>query len=462
MEKTEKKLRSNKRNYILALILLMLTNISMGVTLMLLDKNALRKQIDQRMLDVANSAADLLDGDEMKDLKPDDKGSESYQKVYDVLRVFQVNIELEYIYGIRQENDRSFSFTVDPSDDPAEFGAPILSTASLRKASKGTPAVDRKSHVDEWGRFYSAYSPVFDSDGNVAGIIGVDFNADWYDGKINSNRAIITVMTLISLCIGIGLSFFIMSQNRKRFDEVLSGMEELDTQAQKLDQIIMRSSIKKIDLLPESEAKLLKNLALSETEIIPVCDEYDEVNSSIQSVYKKLKKYLSFLESEIYIDNLTGAKNKAAYRERSGKLEKLIEEGKASFSVALFDINEMKTLYAKYGYNIGDKLMYECAKLLKTVFGEENVYHIIGDEFIVILDDKFGVYIHKRFARFDTELKKHNEKLEDQFKLSVSKGCAIYNPEYHEHYRQVFMDAKKYCDKDKKEYYAQKNAQSEE
>lgn len=92
MSSSEKRIRTSKRNFILALILLLITNILMGVTLMILSRISLRQQIDQRMLDIANTAAYQLDGDALKDLKAEDKGTDDYEKALAILRAFQQNI----------------------------------------------------------------------------------------------------------------------------------------------------------------------------------------------------------------------------------------------------------------------------------------------------------------------------------------------------------------------------------
>ena len=454
MEQTERKTRSGYRNFVLGLGLLLLTNVLMSVILMSLSKKTLREQIDQRMLDIANTAAYQLDGDVLKTLTADDEGTAGYQQALETLRSFQDNIELDYIYGIRAESDGSFTFTIDPAvEDPGEFGSPIMTTEALQEAAKGKPCVDKKAYSDAWGRFYSAYSPVFDSDGNVAGIVGVDFNADWYDEKLSSHRAIAVTLTMIAMSAGIAISFVIMSQNRKRFSEMLKSMAALDREAQKLDQIIMQNSIKKLDMLPDSKNQLLKTLATGETNNAPAADEYAELNSTIDSVYKKLQKYLKYVDSEIYREASTGVGNKAAYKQKINAAGEAISSGSAAFSVAFFDINGIKKVYTNKGYEAGDKLLFECAGILKIVFGAGNVFHLIGDEFIVIADNKSQYEMEERFAKFEEDLKKYNSEQKADERISVAKGFVTFNAEKHKDYRQVFVEAKAACDQDKEEYY---------
>ena len=142
MSKQERIIHTSKRNFIIAIALLLLTNILMALTLSTLAKRNLREQIDQRMLDISNTAAYMLNGDELKLLKKEDEGTESYNRALDTLRAFQDNIQLDYIYGIRQMPDGSFTFTIDPTvEDPGEFGSPIVSTEALRSAANGVAAV---------------------------------------------------------------------------------------------------------------------------------------------------------------------------------------------------------------------------------------------------------------------------------------------------------------------------------
>ena len=454
MEKTDTKVRTSMRNFLLALALLLITNILMGVTLMTMSKHTLRNQIEQRMLDVSKAAAAQIDGDVIKHLTAEDKDTEDYIRTLNILRSFQDSIELDYIYGINPGPNDTFTFAIDPDrDNPADFGETIEATAALKAAATGVPSVDKQPHSDEWGRFYSAYSPIFDSTGNVVGIIGVDFNADWFDGVLDSRTAVAVILTMVALTIGIILSFIIMSQNRKRFSAMLQRLSDLDRQTKQLDEIIMQSSIKRLDLLPESESTILKTLANGETVTRHTIDEYEAVNSSIESVYNKLRSYLKYVESGVYTDDTTGVKNKAAYRNKIKELDEQIKAGDAVFSTAFFDINGLKKIYTHYGFEAGEKLMFECAVLLKAVFGKENVYHVTGDEFIVIMEKKQRLAMKEYFEKFEAALKQYNDEHVQENNLSVAKGTVTFDPEKHQDYRQVFVEVKAACDKDKDEYY---------
>lgn len=64
---------------------------------------AIRSSIQQRMLDIANCAAGSVDGDILEALTAEDADTAEYRAVYDALAVYRDNVELDYVYGIRDE-----------------------------------------------------------------------------------------------------------------------------------------------------------------------------------------------------------------------------------------------------------------------------------------------------------------------------------------------------------------------
>ncbi len=171
----------------------------------------IRRAIQQRMLDIANCASGSVNGDMLKSLTAADTGSAEYDQIYNTLAVFRDNVELEYVYCIRQTEDGQFIFTMDLDlYTPAGFGDSVKYTEALASAGRGTAAVDEVPYSDAWGKFYSAYSPVFDSSGLVAGVIAVDFSAEWFEAQLSS-QTISTVggyfaILLLSLLVAAVLS----------------------------------------------------------------------------------------------------------------------------------------------------------------------------------------------------------------------------------------------------------------
>ncbi len=223
-----KKLSLRTEAILLVTIFLLTMNVALGAMLMRQSRGAMKSLIDGRMLDIVNTAADMLDGDALRGLTPEDAGTPAYRAVMDTLTCFQDNIDLKYIYCIRDLGDGGFVFGLDPTvGDPGVFGDPVVLTAALHMASLGLASVDDTPYEDAWGRFYSAYSPVFDSEKKVAGIVAVDFDAAWYESQINRNTWIIILACVLFLAVGITLTVLLTGQYTRRMTTIRHDLNEM-------------------------------------------------------------------------------------------------------------------------------------------------------------------------------------------------------------------------------------------
>ena len=205
----------SSRIIILIVVVLFVSNSILCVASIIFSRSTIRKSIQQRMLDIANCASGSVDGDVLASLTADSTGSAEYKEIYDTLSVFRDNAEVKYVYSIRSEGRGVFIFTIDTDpDEPGAFGDRVEYTDALNTAAHGTGAVDKTPYEDAWGRFYSAYSPVFDSSGGVAGIIAVDFPEEWFDQQLVSESMrlilIFSAMLLVTLVISILVSLSVV------------------------------------------------------------------------------------------------------------------------------------------------------------------------------------------------------------------------------------------------------------
>lgn len=380
--------KPNMRSLMIALVLMLIIHIIMGVMLITMSKNAIREQIDARMLDAVNTAAFQLSGDELKQITGDDKESEEYVNALSLLRSFQQNIKLDYIYAVKINDDGTFAFLIDPDiEDPADYGEKIETTEALIKASKGTPAVDKVAVTDEWGRFYSAYAPVWDSDGNVAALVGVDFDADWYDGELNSHKAVVVILSMIALTIIIGITFI-------SHTSVLEG--EKNEYRKKLEETLLR----------ELEQK-------------------QELGSARQLAYT---------------DPLTGVKSKRAYLEAIERIDKGVSDGSIDeFGVIVFDLNGLKTVNDTLGHEEGDRYIKEGSAIICGTFCHSPVFRIGGDEFVVILEGTDYLKRDILIAEFE-ELIEENQR---SGKVVVSSGMDEFDLSCDTSFSSVFERADK-------------------
>ena len=438
----KKQSKIEKRVFIVTCVFLIAVNGILGTLMILQLRNTLKTQIRERMLDVSESAADLMNGDELERLQAEDKGTEPYERALNTLKVFQDNVKLSYIYGIRDMGDGTFTFTIDPTvEDPGEFGEPIQYTDALYKASKGEAAVDVTPYEDKWGRFYSAYSPVFDSKGDVAGIIAVDFAAEWYEREMTRYMAIVLIVCIVSLLAGALIVFIVTGNIRESFRELNAEMNRLTDDMAELAHELSRASGKPDRI---HEQLNIKNES---------GDTIDEIGDMLHYVREEMREYIADAHTLAYRDAHTGVGNKTAYLEKTRDLNRKIDDFSADFSLAVFDINGLKQANDNYGHEYGDELISNAAKALSAVFGEDKVFRFGGDEFIVIEEGFSMEDMEERFAELDKKIEEMNaDRKENDMPLSISKGAARYREEDGS-FKNLFRRADEAMYKDKAGYY---------
>ncbi|MBR4554159.1 MAG: GGDEF domain-containing protein [Ruminococcus sp.] len=437
---------------IIILILTVAASTAMGIMLIMQSKSAMKELINHRMLDVSNAAASFLDGDQLEYLDGEDKGAAYYQYVYDTLKRFQDSIGLAYIYCVRKDAADQFVFLIDPSEpDPGEPGEPVKYTEALQTAWEGRAAVDEEPYSDEWGRFYSSYTPVKNSAGQVTCVVASDFRADWYEDQINKHTMTVFSITAGTTVIAALLLIALSSRLRYRFRLLYSELNSLSDNVKELNELII------VESGEESPAG-----ADIVTEKADRTDEISELARHIEIMQKDLKRYIVLVNAQAYTDEMTGVNNKAAYINLVRSFDRRIEGEPICFAVAVFDINGLKVVNDNYGHELGDMLIIGAASCIKEVFGADNVYRIGGDEFIAIVEDCTLEKMNSELERLDSVIDRFNSESSLPEPLSLSKGADVFVSGGEKPYRLAFKQADQAMYSDKEEFYRKKRASAKE
>ena len=89
-----RKLRQPTKYTIIISIFLLAMNFILGYVLIKQSKAAMTVLMNERMLDVSNTAAASLDGDLLASIDENSINSDAYNEIVDELRLFQDNIDL--------------------------------------------------------------------------------------------------------------------------------------------------------------------------------------------------------------------------------------------------------------------------------------------------------------------------------------------------------------------------------
>ena len=467
--KSKKKSSSLTYQYVIIFgILLAIANLLLGVVLIQRSTATVRSLIRKNMLDISNTAAGLINGDDLASLTPESVGSPVYNTILKELSVFQNNVDIEYIYAVREKGDGTFMFTVDADpEEPAEFGEDVLITNALIQASKGISTVDDAPAADEWGNFYSSYSPVFASDGSIAGIIGVDFDSEWYENQIRSNTVLVLIISILFVVVGVLVFVLISRRLQKRFTalnaEILTLAEDVDSLTRELtsDQGYLSSLSDRRQASRETEPVSRQDLgSLEHSDAFGLeqdnsgqggaseaaedrsaagaripgrktagSDEIEELSYKIRSMHSEMKRYLDYAQMRAVTDALTNVSNTTAYLGLQERLEKEIKDGTADFALAVFDINDLKIANDRHGHVYGDRIIHNAANAIASVFGTRNTFRIGGDELLAAAYHKSREEMTALVAKVDAAVAASNETpVAPGLTLSISKGISVFDP----------------------------------
>ena len=142
----------------------------------------------------------------------------------------------------------------------------------------------------------------------------------------------------------------------------------------------------------------------------------------------------------VYIDSLTGVKNKRAFTEASQEIDEAVSCGLIKeFGIIVFDLNGLKEINDLKGHDAGDEYIRQGAKIICQIFQHSPVYRIGGDEFVAFLRTSDYENREKLVATFEQRMK---DNLATD-KVVISNGLAVFEGYGQDSFNQVFERADK-------------------
>ncbi len=399
--------------------------------------------IQNKIVEISCSAANLLNGDEVAALTQADKenNTPAYQKAYDILKAFKTsNIDndgnLAFIYLLVKQGDK-IVFSVDPSEDPAVFLEEeiLVTDALVATFAEGKSHFDENSYVDRWGDLYSAYAPVFGSDATtVKAVVGADVWASWYQSEIRLNAVSITIATSTTILLGVAITVYFALRVRRRFNilnEETLGLQR-DIQG----------------LLSD-----IPNVGVSEEEGEEEGSELEKLRKQIGRSRQEIRDYISYSRKQAFTDPLTGLGNRNAYYEEITKINEAIKEGKKpSFGVTLIDINGLKQINDSFGHEVGDRAIILSGEAVHETYAGEKCFRIGGDEFTVLSFGKTEKQLEAKIEQLRSTVQEKGAQKLPELPLSFSHGIA-FSKKGDTYFRETFERADLLMYEEKAEFY---------
>lgn len=179
--------------------------------------------IQDDLLDFARTAALFTDGDVHQTLtKSEQQGSPAYMGILNQYRNFlHGNPDLRFVYTNVMKDDHVY-FVIDSQfgEEEKSNSDPNLKRTSpagvMEEYAAATPAMRRalREHIavaetapytDEWGTFFSAYAPFYNSKNEFVGTVGVDINVAAFKRLMVRIWTAFGIGVLLSLTLSLGI-----------------------------------------------------------------------------------------------------------------------------------------------------------------------------------------------------------------------------------------------------------------
>ncbi len=199
--KTQKTRKLNIRNKVLIPVLLMIlaTSTFLGTMAYLIANWSMVNTGVEKSHLSASIAASMIDGDSVAQINAESAGTELYETQLANLREIQETCGILYMYTIYEDNgalyygiDTDNSETqLQPGDTYDDEPAPVYT------AMTGVDYTRDYIVSNEYGDLISSYVPIYNSEGNVVGVLGCDYDASDVSRQLK-------IVTLICACCSIG------------------------------------------------------------------------------------------------------------------------------------------------------------------------------------------------------------------------------------------------------------------
>ncbi len=220
-------------------------------------------QMNRHLLRLSKMAASLVDADKHQlFVSPEQENTDEYAKaVMPLRRMMEALNQIRYIYTVRMVDDKAH-FIIDAAPQGDSDGDGVEDHSFIMDAYEDAdaelllalhtkqPRTSKKPYKDRWGTFVSGYTPFFDSNGQLAGVLGVDVKAENFLREKNFMARAAFKSLLLPTTVSLMIGFFIYILRRKAFTAVYQELKsQRELQKSRAELILVNEKLKSQDEL---------------------------------------------------------------------------------------------------------------------------------------------------------------------------------------------------------------------
>lgn len=304
----------------------------------------------------ATIAESVVDGDFLAELSESGEMDETYEEQLASLREIQGTCGIAFMYTLYQDENGTLYYGIDTDEDvDRALPGDVFENDddALLDVFDGEEYVQDFIDDTEDGYLISAYRPIYDSEGNVSGVLGCDYDAEYVQNRIDAVRNSVMELAVICIIISIVVLGVISANIARSIKRVDAKIYELVGNGGDLTQ--------KLDIHSGDEVELIAN-------------HVNELLEYIRKIMLNISDNATKLESSTgsVADSLTSAKDgisdvSATMEEMSAAMEET--------SASLCQVNEAVALIDSSVVSIAGKAAEEGKTSSETAGRVQEVYN---------------------------------------------------------------------------------------
>ncbi|MEW6286443.1 MAG: GAF domain-containing protein [Chloroflexota bacterium] len=270
-------------------------------------RNHLFREKQNKLTALAANAALQINGDAHAQLQtPADMNTDIYRELQAKgFAIAATDPEILYVYTMRKNKAGEIYFVLDAGHDPgatSEEYQPVAVGTVYENPSKfllenfdaiRTPTAETDFYTDEFGTYLTAYAPIYRSDGQVEGIVGVDILAQDILAQQQEFFRTFVLLFLASAMGAAGLGWLAGIQIADPVLELAKATANVRETGKRLE---LRTGIRELNRVIESFNNLLDTLQADKEQLRQQTASLSAQNEEIRQTVDLLEKRASQLE----------------------------------------------------------------------------------------------------------------------------------------------------------------------
>lgn len=241
----------------------------------------------------------------------------------------------------------------------------------------------------------------------------------------------------------------------KKCTEKFIHQNDLDNFNQTFDKELTQKQISDGKSFSVIYRMLIKGKYIHMRHSVFLCHDKEHVLCCLENIEEEfqkneiLKKKLESEKRMARFDELTGVRNKNAFKEYSESIENKLKNGVKDyrFAIIMCDMNDLKLINDTRGHNFGDEAIQRTSRMICNIFAHSPIFRIGGDEFVIILNDRD---YDNREVLLENLKEESSINRRSRSGPVVACGMAVYEPETDDDFSKVFERADKAMYENKK------------